>query len=297
MTSPHPSPLRFRRLLLTGAAGGLGRVLRPRLKARCDVLRVSDVAELGTAAPGEELQPARLEDRAAMRALLEGVEAVVHLGGVSTEQPFEAVLGPNLRGLYHVYEAARRAWIPRSRKWSHREAIATRCFFDHACHPRIATQHCHWRQILPLRMPCWRMELACSVSWQGQTNARSAACAILQRLLDCHGRPMRPSRNSKGHCRQAIQSTRHSCWPSDGLAMALPMPPTPMVWCPGMRALLQLMPTRRHRFGVLPIAMWFVRLSPLQMAAQSRRLSPKPFPGCRESWHGQAIWMDRLNAQ
>ena len=46
MTSPHPSPLRFRRLLLTGAAGGLGRVLRPRLRGRCDFLRVSDVAAL-----------------------------------------------------------------------------------------------------------------------------------------------------------------------------------------------------------------------------------------------------------
>ncbi len=53
MSSVHPSPLRFSRLLLTGAAGGLGRVLRPRLKTRCDVLRVSDIADLGAAAEGE----------------------------------------------------------------------------------------------------------------------------------------------------------------------------------------------------------------------------------------------------
>ena len=52
--------LRFSRLLLTGAAGGLGRVLRSRLKACCDVLRVSDLAALGEAAPGEELQPCAL---------------------------------------------------------------------------------------------------------------------------------------------------------------------------------------------------------------------------------------------
>ena len=107
MSSPHPSPLRFRRLLLTGAAGGLGRVLRPRLKARCEWLRVSDIAELGAAAPGEELQPARLEDRAAMRALLEGVDAVVHLGGVSTEQPFDLILQANIVGACNLYEAAR----------------------------------------------------------------------------------------------------------------------------------------------------------------------------------------------
>ena len=35
--------LRFSRLLLTGAAGGLGQELRPRLRACCDVLRVSDI--------------------------------------------------------------------------------------------------------------------------------------------------------------------------------------------------------------------------------------------------------------
>jgi uronate dehydrogenase len=99
--------VRFRRLLLTGAAGGLGRVLRPRLRRLCDALRVSDIAELGAAEPGEELVRAALEDRAAVIALLEGVEAVVHLGGVSTEHAFEAVLPANIVGTFHVYEAAR----------------------------------------------------------------------------------------------------------------------------------------------------------------------------------------------
>lgn len=97
----------FDRLLLTGAAGGLGRVLRPRLKARCRVLRVSDLAPLGAAADGEEVVQAPLQDKAAVMALLQGVQAVVHLGGVSTEHAFEDVLPANIVGTYHVYEAAR----------------------------------------------------------------------------------------------------------------------------------------------------------------------------------------------
>jgi uronate dehydrogenase len=101
------SPIRFHRLLLTGAAGGLGRVLRPRLKAYCEVLRLSDVADLGSAAKGEEVVPARLEDRAALTALLQGVDAVVHLGGVSTEGPFDPILQANIIGVYNLYEAAR----------------------------------------------------------------------------------------------------------------------------------------------------------------------------------------------
>jgi uronate dehydrogenase len=107
MTTASTTTLRFARLLLTGAAGALGRVLRPRLKACCDVLRVSDIAELGAAAPGEEVRPAALEDKAAVLALLEGVEAVVHLGGVSTDRAFEDILPANIVGTYHVYEAAR----------------------------------------------------------------------------------------------------------------------------------------------------------------------------------------------
>ena len=109
MSAPPTSSLRFRRLLLTGAAGGLGRVLRPRLKTRCDALRVSDIAELGAAAPGEEVQRADLADRAAVFALLKDVEAVVHLGGLSTEHDFDAILQANIVGSYNVYEAARRA--------------------------------------------------------------------------------------------------------------------------------------------------------------------------------------------
>src|SRR5690349_10820504 len=99
--------LRFKRLLMTGAAGGLGRQLRPRLKAWCETLRLSDRDDLGAAAAGEELRIAALEDREAMRALLEGVDAVVHLGGVSVEGPFEPILQSNIIGVVNLYEAAR----------------------------------------------------------------------------------------------------------------------------------------------------------------------------------------------
>ena len=103
----------FDRLLLTGAAGGLGRELRTRLKAHCGVLRSSDIAALGEPGAGEELMPAALEDAAAVHALCEGVDAVVHLGGVSVEGPFEPILQANIVGLYNLYEAARKHQVKR----------------------------------------------------------------------------------------------------------------------------------------------------------------------------------------
>lgn len=111
-TSANGTPP-FHRLLLTGAAGGLGRVLRPRLKAWCTLLRLSDIAELGSAAGGEELQPVALEKADEVHALLDGVDAVVHLGGVSVEGPFEPILQANIVGAYNLYEAARKHGVKR----------------------------------------------------------------------------------------------------------------------------------------------------------------------------------------
>jgi uronate dehydrogenase len=101
------------RLLLTGAAGALGRQLRPRLRPRCSLLRVSDVAAMDPATAGEEVVEAALENPPAVHALLKGIDAVVHLGGVSTEQPFEPVLQANIIGMYNLYEAARQHGVKR----------------------------------------------------------------------------------------------------------------------------------------------------------------------------------------
>lgn len=108
------STIRFPRLLLTGAAGHLGREMRPRLKAYCDTLRVSHRSDaIDPAGPGEELAVADLADKAAVMAMLDGVDAVVHLGGVSTEQTWESILDGNIVGMVHLYEAARRHGVKR----------------------------------------------------------------------------------------------------------------------------------------------------------------------------------------
>ncbi|MFC5609825.1 NAD-dependent epimerase/dehydratase family protein [Variovorax soli] len=105
---------RLSRLLLTGAAGGLGKVLRERLQPMARVIRLSDVAEMAPAAgPHEEVAPCNLADKKAVDALVAGCDAIVHLGGVSVERPFEEILEANIRGVFHVYEAARRHGVKR----------------------------------------------------------------------------------------------------------------------------------------------------------------------------------------
>jgi uronate dehydrogenase len=96
-------------VLLTGASGALGRVLVRSLGALGWKLVTTDIAPFPDAVPaGARFVRADLSDGPAILRLAEGCGAIVHLGGISTEQPFETVIGPNIRGLYHIYEAARR---------------------------------------------------------------------------------------------------------------------------------------------------------------------------------------------
>ena len=113
MTASMPSAPHFDRLLLTGTAGVLGRVLRTGLKPHCTTLQLSDINPPGDAATGEELAPCCLEAADAMLGLLAGVDAVVHLGGVSTEQPWGVMLPANILGLHKLYEAARHNGVRR----------------------------------------------------------------------------------------------------------------------------------------------------------------------------------------
>jgi uronate dehydrogenase len=104
---------KFDRLLLTGAAGGLGAVLRDGLKPFTGILRISDIAPIGALQENEEEVQCDLSDKAAVDALVAGVDAIVHLGGISTEHAFEQILEANIRGTFHVYEGARRHGVKR----------------------------------------------------------------------------------------------------------------------------------------------------------------------------------------
>ncbi|MCK8785870.1 NAD(P)-dependent oxidoreductase [Roseomonas sp. NAR14] len=96
-------------VLLTGASGNLGRALTKALAARGWRLVLTDIAPFPDAVPeGCRFERADLNDGVTILRLAEGCGAILHFGGISVEQPFETVLGPNIRGAYHVYEAARR---------------------------------------------------------------------------------------------------------------------------------------------------------------------------------------------
>ncbi|MGG5809894.1 NAD-dependent epimerase/dehydratase family protein [Falsiroseomonas sp. CW058] len=96
-------------ILLTGASGALGRMLAAELSAAGFTLRLTDIAPFPDPLPPRAtFTRADLNEALAIVRQAEGCPAIVHFGGCATEQPYEAILEPNIRGLYHVYEAARR---------------------------------------------------------------------------------------------------------------------------------------------------------------------------------------------
>lgn len=96
-------------VLITGASGNLGRMLAEYLAAAGWSLQLTDIMPFPDAVPdGATFTKADLNDGVTLLRLAEGCQAIVHLGGVSVERPFEEIIGPNIRGLFHIYEAARR---------------------------------------------------------------------------------------------------------------------------------------------------------------------------------------------
>ncbi|MFI6940736.1 NAD-dependent epimerase/dehydratase family protein [Streptomyces sp. NPDC050418] len=105
-----PAP---RTVLLTGAAGGLGSLMRGLLPAYGYELRLLDLVAIETA-PGEPAAvKADLADKEALREAVRGVDAIIHLAGISLESTFDKIMKANVEGTYNLYEAAREEGIRR----------------------------------------------------------------------------------------------------------------------------------------------------------------------------------------
>ena len=101
------------RVLLTGAAGRIGTVLRGGLPDRGWRLRSLDVVPLEDVRPDEEQVVADAADLAAMTDAVQGVDAVVHLAAYVGEYPWPMIRSLNIEGSYVALEAARRSGVSR----------------------------------------------------------------------------------------------------------------------------------------------------------------------------------------
>ncbi len=104
---------RFNRLLITGAAGNLGSHLRKTIAPMATHLRLSDKADMGEAAPNEEIVQSDVNDAGVMLEITRDVDMVIHMGGRANEGTWEDVLNSNIAGFYNVYEGCRKNGVKR----------------------------------------------------------------------------------------------------------------------------------------------------------------------------------------
>lgn len=102
----------MKRILLTGAAGDVGRRITPMLKAAYPEVVLSDLKQPADL-HGLPFVKADLADMTEVQASVAGIDGIVHLGGYSVEGPWEAIHSANIQGCYNLFEAARLAGVKR----------------------------------------------------------------------------------------------------------------------------------------------------------------------------------------
>lgn len=101
-----------RRVLITGAAGDVGRRITPLLRAAYPEVVLSDVKPMSDTG-GLRFVRAELSNTAKVAAAVKGIDGIVHLGGFSVEGPWETILNANIVGCYNLFEEARKAGVKR----------------------------------------------------------------------------------------------------------------------------------------------------------------------------------------
>ncbi len=101
------------RVLITGAAGHIGRVLRKGLTGHYSLLRLADIAAQEPAGENEQVARVDITDLTQLRDAMQGIDCVVHLAGIPDEDTWDRIRRMNIEGCYNVFEAARLAGVKR----------------------------------------------------------------------------------------------------------------------------------------------------------------------------------------
>jgi uronate dehydrogenase len=106
---------RWNRLLVTGAAGEIGSVIRPALRGAAAHLRLHDLRPIADAAPGDEVLQGDLAEPGVALAATREVDCLIHLAGIPRETGGtpEQILRANVIACHAMYEAARENGVQR----------------------------------------------------------------------------------------------------------------------------------------------------------------------------------------
>ncbi|MCZ6674231.1 MAG: NAD(P)-dependent oxidoreductase [Verrucomicrobia bacterium] len=102
----------MKRVLITGAGGQIGRVLRQGLRGKYH-LRLLDRTPITGLEASEEFVKSDLSDVKVLQEAMANIDGIVHLAAVSVEDAWEKILPSNIIGTLNLFEAACRAGAKR----------------------------------------------------------------------------------------------------------------------------------------------------------------------------------------
>ncbi|MGH4025888.1 MAG: NAD-dependent epimerase/dehydratase family protein [Pseudonocardiaceae bacterium] len=101
-------------VLVTGAAGRIGRTVCPGLAAHGWTVRGTDLVELPAEVPGAAADLTEPADEPVLARLLDGADAVLHLAAIPGEDDWGRILASNVDATKRVLAAALEARVPRA---------------------------------------------------------------------------------------------------------------------------------------------------------------------------------------
>lgn len=95
------------KILVTGAAGRVGTVLRPILRERYGHTVLMDISEIEDCHAGESFRKGDIADLECLKSAADGCDGIVHLAGlVASHYTFEESFGPNYVGTHNIFRVA-----------------------------------------------------------------------------------------------------------------------------------------------------------------------------------------------
>ncbi len=105
----------MKKILITGAAGNVGKVIWQSLKGRGFSLRLADIINIDGLDNDKDVEFIHMDilDLEKLQKAMQGIDCVIHLAAIPRDVAWDKLEAINIHGTYNIFEAARKQKVKR----------------------------------------------------------------------------------------------------------------------------------------------------------------------------------------